>query len=97
MRDVSARESLSQYALADTAYRIFEKSRDNEVRQTCLETLNQINTSASRKKLQLIAQDSSVAPELRRLSASYLGTDKLKPSEDRYPEAAAGLRAAADD
>jgi hypothetical protein len=97
LRDVSAKDSLSQYALAETAFRIFDQSRDDEVRQSCLETLHQVNTAAARKKLQQIAQDTTVAPVWRTLSVSYLGDGESKPSEIHSRDAGPSLRAAADD
>jgi len=97
LRDVSESDSLSQYALADTAYRIFGQSSDDEVRQACLETLHQVNTTSSRKKLQQIAKDTSLAQEWRTLSAGYLGENDLKPSENRSRNADSTLRAASDD
>ena len=76
--------------------RIFGQSRDDEVRQACLETLHQVNTTAARKKLQQIAQDTSLAPVWRTLSASYLGSGESKPSENRPRDAAISLRTAAE-
>ena len=97
LREVLTDDSFSQYDLADTAYRIFEKSLDRDVRQACLETLSQVNTAASRKRLQLIAQDTSVASEWRTLSAGILDSGRSKSSGERSRETAASLRAAADD
>lgn len=78
LQDVSTRDSMSSFAMADTAFRIFDQSRDEDVRQLCLETLFQANTPAARKKLQQIAQDTSVGEEWRTRSASYLGGGALK-------------------
>jgi len=97
LRDVSISDSLSQFALADTAYRIFDQSRDDDVRQACLETLHQVNTTASRKKLQQIAQDTSLSPVWRTLSAGYLGEGQSKPAGDRPLDAVISLRAAGND
>jgi hypothetical protein len=83
--------------MAETAFRIFDQSRDDAVRQACLETLHQVNTTAARKKLQQIAQDTTLAPVWRTLSASFLGAGDLKPSEIDSRDAGASLRAAADD
>jgi hypothetical protein len=79
LHNVSTNDSLSQFAMADAAFRIFDQSRDEDVRQACLETLYQSNTAASRKKLQQIAQDTSLAQVWRTRSASYLGEGALKP------------------
>ncbi|HET9131041.1 MAG TPA: hypothetical protein VFO86_08845, partial [Terriglobia bacterium] len=79
LRDVSAGDSLSQLAMADTAYRIFGQSRDENIRQLCLETLYQANTPASRKRLQQIAEDTSQSQVWRTRSASYLGDDAARP------------------
>ena len=73
LQDVSTNDSLSSLAMADAAFRVFAQSRDEDVRQLCLETLYQANTPAARKKLQQIAQDTSVAEVWRTRSASYLG------------------------
>jgi hypothetical protein len=73
LRDVSAGDSMSQLAKADTAFRIFDQSRDEDVRQLCLETLYQANSTASRRRLQQIAEDTSQAQVWRTRSASYLG------------------------
>jgi len=97
LHDVTASDSLSKYALADTAFRIFDQSRDDDVRQACLETLHQVNTTVARKKLQQIAQDTTLDPVWRTLSASYLGAGDTKPSGNRPPGAGVSLRAAADD
>jgi len=94
---VSTNGSLSEFAMADTAFRIFDQSRNNEVRQLCLETLYQANTTAARKKLQLIAQDTSVAQVWRTRSASYLGGSVLKPGELRPLEAGISLWASGND
>ena len=59
--------------MADAAFRIFDQSRNEDVRQLCLETLYQANTPAARKKLQQIAQDTSLSDAWRTRSASYLG------------------------
>jgi hypothetical protein len=77
--DVSTNDSLSQFAMADTAFRIFGQSRDEEVRQLCLVTLYQANSPAARKKLQQLAQDTSLSQEWRARSASYLGDGPSKP------------------
>jgi len=97
LRVVSTNGSLSEFAMADTAFRIFDQSRNNEVRQLCLETLYQANTTAARKKLQLIAQDTSVAQVWRTRSASYLGGSVLKPGELRPLEAGISLWASGND
>jgi hypothetical protein len=79
--EVSTNNSLSQFAMADTAFRIFGQSRDEEVRQLCLETLHQANSPVALKKLQQIAQDTTLSQEWRTRSASYLGDGAPKPLE----------------
>ena len=95
--DVSASDSLSRYALSETAFRIFGQSENYEVRQVALETLHQVNTTTARKRLQQIAADSTLAPIWRNQSASFLGTGESKPGEERHPVVGATLLAAADD
>jgi hypothetical protein len=97
LHDVSTKDSLSEFAMADAAFRIFDQSRDEDVRQLCLETLYQANTTAARKKLQLIAQDTSLAQAWRTRSASYLGGSALKPGENHPLEAGISLRASGND
>jgi hypothetical protein len=97
LHDVSTKDSLSEFAMADAAFRIFDQSRDEDVRQLCLETLYQANTTAARKKLQLIAQDTSLAQMWRMRSASYLGGSTLKPGENLPLEAGISLRASGND
>jgi hypothetical protein len=100
LHQVSTNESLSEFAMADAAFRIFDQSRDEDVRQACLETLHHANTTASRKKLQQIAQDTSLAPEWRTRSASYLGEGASKPDRPggNYPlEVGISLRASGND
>jgi hypothetical protein len=97
LHDVSTKDSLSEFAMADAAFRIFDQSRDEDVRQLCLETLYQANTTAARKKLQLIAQDTSLAQVWRTRSASYLDGSTLKPGENLPLEADISLRASGND
>jgi len=97
LHDVSTNDSLSEFAMADTAFRIFDQSRDEDVRQLCLETLYQANTTAARKKLQLIAQDTSLAQVWRTRIASYLGGNASKPGEFHPLEAGISLRASGND
>jgi hypothetical protein len=92
LQEVSTRDSLSEFAMADTAFRIFDQSRDKDVRQFCLETLHQANTSSARKKLQQIAQDTSQAEVWRTRSAAYLGNGTSNPLE-----AGISLRASGND
>jgi hypothetical protein len=95
--DVSAGESMSRYALSETAFRIFGQSENYEVRQVALETLHQVNSTTARKRLQQIASDESLAPIWRNQSASFLGAGASKPGEERPPVVGATLLAAADD
>ena len=95
--DVSSTDSLSRYALSETAFRIFGQSQNFEVRQVALETLHQVNTSTARKRLQQIAADTSLAPIWRNQSASFLGAGESKPGKKQPPAASASLLAAADD
>jgi len=95
--DVSAGESMSRYALSETAFRLFGQSESYEVRQVALETLHHVNTTTARKRLQQIASDSSLAPIWRNQSASFLGAGESKPGEELPPVVGATLLAAADD
>jgi hypothetical protein len=97
LRDVSATDSMSQLAMADTAFRIFGQSRDEDVRQLCLETLYQSNTPASRKRLQQIAEDTSQSQVWRTRSASYLAEDSSKPGAPHPLEVGISLRASGND
>ncbi len=73
LRDIVSGKSPSDAALADTTFRIFAQSRDNETRQLCLDTLHRFDTSPSRDKLLKIAQDQSLDMKWRLASATYLG------------------------
>jgi len=97
LQDVSMNDSMSQVAFADAAFRIFDQSIDSEVRLACLETLYQVNTPASRRKLQLIAQNTSLAPAWRTLSATYLNADGSKPDRDPSRDGTAPLHVSGND
>jgi hypothetical protein len=72
LSDVFATASMPDDALADTAFRIFDNSVDDETRHLCLATLYQLDTDLARKKLLLIAQDQRLDEKWRALSAVYL-------------------------
>jgi hypothetical protein len=96
LHEVSAGESLSELVMADTVYHIFDQSRDEDVRQLCLETLYQANTTASRKRLQQIAQDTSLAQVWRTRTASLL-EGASKPVANPPLEVGISLRASGND
>lgn len=100
LQEVSTNHSMSEFAMADATFRIFDQSRDEHVRQLCLETLYQANTTAARKKLQQIAQDTSLAEVWRTRSASYFGDTASKPvvpSGNHPLEPGISLRASGND
>ena len=97
LQEVATNDSLSQLAMANAAYRIFDQSRDDDVRRLCLETLYQANTPAARKKLEQIAKDTSLAQEWRTRSAIFLGGSDLKPGESFPIEAGISLQASGND
>ena len=100
LQELSTSDSISSFAMADAAFRIFDQTRDENVRQLCLETLYQANTSAARRKLQQIAQDTSVAEVWRLRSASFLSGDAAKheePAGIHSLESGISLRASGND
>jgi hypothetical protein len=73
LRDLAFGISPPGDVLADTTFRIFVQSHDDETRQVCLDTLYRLDTGPSRKKLQSIAQNPLFDMKWREASASYLG------------------------
>jgi hypothetical protein len=72
LRRVSANGSLADDALADTAFRIFDQTQDEDTRLVCMVTLYRLDTANTRRRLTRIAQNQSLDPKWRALSASYL-------------------------
>ena len=58
-------------AVAATA-KIFARTKDEETRRACLDSLSRINTAKARNALQLISQNPAVDQTLREIAADYL-------------------------
>jgi hypothetical protein len=67
-----AEASLPEDELADIAFHIFHRTHDEDTRRVCLVTLHQLDTNAARKKLAILAANTSLDVKWREASVNYL-------------------------
>ena len=66
---------------ASVTARIFSRTRDDEIRRACLDSLSRINNSKARTELLKISQNQSIDSTWRELADSHLrrGSDQTQP------------------
>jgi hypothetical protein len=66
---------------ASVTARIFSRTRDDEIRRACLDSLSRINNSKARTELLKISQNQSLDPTWREIADTHLrrGSDQTQP------------------
>lgn len=77
--------------IATVVGRVFQQTRDGEIRRRSLVCLAGMNSSAARRELQRVSQDQDVSEDLRTLSEGYLNSPALPASDSIRPLAGSNM------